>query len=58
MEKEIVFTNGERITVSIEIANIIRDRILEGCKNFQCFIDGKSGNIDKIINLNEVSFIY
>lgn len=54
--KKINFKNGTTIDISLEVASIIRDRILEGCKKFQTFSD-ENNEVLLIVNLDEVVYI-
>lgn len=52
----VYFKSGSKLEISIEIGMIIRDRILEGAKQFQCFSDTNSEKVI-MINLNEIEHI-
>lgn len=52
--KEIIFKNGSTLVVSQKIANVIRDRIIEGAKQFQCFTEGDDPNVTIIVNVSEI----
>jgi uncharacterized protein YlzI (FlbEa/FlbD family) len=54
--KTITFNNGKTLKVSQEVANIIKDRIISGGKNFQCFSQ-ESDNVSIIINVSEICFL-
>tara|TARA_R110000822_G_scaffold293896_1_gene415932 strand:+ start:22 stop:195 length:174 start_codon:yes stop_codon:yes gene_type:complete len=54
--KKIILNNGAIVTVSLRVANTIRDRIIEGCNDFQCFTD-ENNDVSIIINLKDVSFL-
>lgn len=34
---KVTFKNGKELVITKEVANIIRDRIINGCGKFQCF---------------------
>jgi len=54
---EILFKNKEKITVSDNIANILRAKILEGTPNdFQVFSD-ENNSLILIIRLSEIVYI-
>jgi hypothetical protein len=53
---KIVFKNGEKQVVSLQIANKLRDEMLSGSKNIVSFTNTDS-NVFFIINLLEVAFI-
>jgi hypothetical protein len=52
----IVFNNEREIEITQEVADILRDNILKGAKQWQTFSD-KDGKVVLFINLSEVSFI-
>lgn len=53
-ELTVTFKNGKEIKISTQIANILRDRIIEGSgKPFQCFSD-ENKNAHFIINVSEI----
>ena len=56
MYRTIYFKNGKSREVSVEIANRLRDLILNGSPKFQCFTD-QSGNVLLIINVEEITYI-
>ncbi len=49
------FKNGEKKEISQKMAKILNDRIIEGCKDWQCFSDKDQPFL--IVNLTEVTFI-
>jgi len=53
--KTITFKNGETMQIKNAEANTLRDNIINGCNNFQCFSDGDE--LAFMINLSEVAFI-
>ena len=57
MESRITFKNGKTLIVPKEIANILYNRITEGCKDFQCFWDDKYSECTYIINVSEIAFM-
>jgi hypothetical protein len=50
------FKNKEVILVDEKIANIIKNRILEGCSKFQSFTNEK-GELILIVNIEEITYI-
>ena len=54
MSKTITFKNGKTILVTQEVANILYNRITDGCSTFQCFWDDEEGRCDRIINVSEI----
>jgi hypothetical protein len=52
----ITFKNGTKHTISLEIASVLKQRILEGANKFQIFSDDR-GTPVLIINLEEVILI-
>lgn len=54
MKKKLTFTNGKEISVPIDVANTIRDKIIEGSPKFQCFAIGGSGDVTYLINVSEI----
>ena len=56
MSKTVNFKNGKTILISQDTANILHNRITEGCKTFQCFWDDGIGS-DMIINIGEIVYI-
>ena len=53
MSKTITFKNNKTILITQEIANILHNRITDGCGNFQCFWDDNTG-CDRVINVSEI----
>lgn len=54
MGKKIIFKNGTELEVGQDVADILRDRILEGSpKPFQCFSD-QNNKTQSIINISEI----
>ena len=49
-DKIIYFKNGNNILISQEVANTLRDRIIQGCPNYQCFTSD-DGDCDIIIKV-------
>ena len=57
MGKKIIFKNGTELEVGQDVADILRDRILEGgSKPFQCFSD-QNNKTQSIINISEIAFV-
>ena len=54
MSKTITFKNGKTILITQEVANILHNRITDGCSTFQCFYDDIEGKSDRIINIGEI----
>ncbi len=54
MDKTITFKNGKTIKVKREVANILHNRITDGCNTFQCFWDDAENKSDTIINVSEI----
>lgn len=55
------FKNGSKIKISVEVANILNDRICGsgGALDMQCFKDAEdNGDTKLIIRLSEVAAIY
>ena len=50
------FDNNTSLEISEDIANTLKERILEGCNNFQIFTD-KEGKIITIINITKITYI-
>ena len=53
MEHTITFKNGKTLKISNEVANILYNRIVGGCKEFQCFTGDVKESV-LIINVSEV----
>ena len=49
------FKNGDKKEIDQKIAQTLNDRIVEGCKDWQCFSDDEQ--VFLIVNLTEVTFI-
>jgi len=54
---KVYFKNGEWVQINQEIAQILRQRIQEGCQPFQVFSDAQTKDVELIINLQEVTYI-
>lgn len=54
--RTIHFKNGKTKKISQEIANIIRNSIIKGCSDFQCFSNDED-DVHLIIKLGEVVYI-
>lgn len=54
---KIYFKNGTSVNVSQRVMNIIRDRVTEGCGQFQCFLREDNEDAFLIINLSEITHI-
>ena len=54
--KTIYFKNGKTQEVSQKIVDVINQRILEGCKNFQTFSD-ENNECFLIVNMSEISHV-
>ena len=54
--KTIYFKNGKTQEVSQKIVDVINQRILEGCKNFQTFSD-ENNECFLIVNMSEISLV-
>lgn len=54
--RTIHFKSGNEILVNQDIVNIIRDRIIEGSKQFQTF-SNDNGDCFLIINVTEIDYI-
>mgnify|MGYP001354490377 CR=1 FL=1 len=53
MSKTITFKNGKTMLVKQDVANILHERIVEGCNKFICFED-ENKNSYRIINISEI----
>ena len=54
--KTIYFKNGSTTQISVEIARMLRKRIIEGCGTFQVFTD-ENDDPFLIVNVTEIVFI-
>ncbi len=54
--KTIYFKNGKTQEVSQKIVDVISQRILEGCNNFQTFSD-ENNECFLIVNMSEISHV-
>ena len=55
-ERTIHFKNGDKKYISQEVIDYLKNRISNGCKQWQSFGD-EEGNTFLILNLNEITFI-
>lgn len=53
MEHTITFKNGKILKISNEVANILYERILDECKEFQCFTGDVKDSV-LIINVSDI----
>ena len=54
--KTIHFRNGEKLEVTLEIAKLLRDKILSGSPKFQCVSD-QNDDLIYMINVEDISFV-
>lgn len=54
MDKTITFKNGKTTKITQEVADILYDRIIDGCSTFQCFWDDTENKSHIIINVSEI----
>lgn len=54
--RTIYFKNGKTQEVSQKILDVIKQRMLEGCKNFQTFTD-ENNECFLIVNMTEISHV-
>jgi len=59
MEKmyTVKFKSGHELKILSEHATALRNAIISGCGQFQCFSDEESNEIFYIINMQDVSYI-
>jgi hypothetical protein len=50
---KIIFKNGHEEEVPYEVAKLLRDNLLKGCADFQCFSD-ENNKVFLIVNLKEI----
>ena len=53
---KIIFKNGHEEQIPYEIAAALRDMLIKGCVDFQCFGD-EFNNLLLIVNLKEVACV-
>jgi hypothetical protein len=54
--KTIYFKNGSTVEISLETAKILRQRIIEGCGDFQVFTD-ENDDPCLFVNVSEIVLI-
>jgi hypothetical protein len=54
--KTIYFKNGMTTKITIQVAEIIMNRTIEGCGNFQSFTE-QDGDIYLIVNISEIAYV-
>jgi hypothetical protein len=54
--KTIYFKNGATAQISVEIAKVLRQRIMDGCGNFQIFTD-ENDDPFLFVNVSEIVLV-
>tara|TARA_R110002012_G_scaffold202208_1_gene371237 strand:- start:424 stop:600 length:177 start_codon:yes stop_codon:yes gene_type:complete len=52
-KKTITFKNNKKLVITQEVANVIHQKITDGCRPVQC-VEDENGNCYQIINVNEI----